>query len=270
MRWPKHSIARIAEDEAREAEADLKRTAEELSTSLEKLSEGASRMAVQRAYALIDKEQAQEGLLWLSRALELAPTGNTPLETEIRTAMSAVAKKLPQPQFVLSPEAGQVYSQFSTSRDGRRILLVTKADRTRISNLLDVRVLDARSGATVSTIEVPPETNWASLGADGHSLYTSDGLQLRRYSAETGVWLGPDFNLTEAFGDPSGNIPPALLEAMEQRQLTSEANVAIWSRDSQSIPTANSGDWPGWQIGTRPQGRAEGETQSRLLRQRTI
>lgn len=197
---------RVAVGLRQEAQANLTKSeslAKELSVSLTRLSEGAARLAVHRAHTLIGQDRPQDGLLWLDRALGLAPGEGTPLEREIRTAMSVVSDDLPRPLFILSPDDGQVFSQTKVSRDGGRILLLVATDPPADPKSIEARVIDSRNGVELSRFDVSEGTYWVGFSGDRKTVWTADTAELRRYSSESGASIGSAYDLAGALEEYS-------------------------------------------------------------------
>ncbi len=187
--------ARRAEGEARKNLKTSEQLRGELSTAVAKLSEGASRLANQRAYTLIEQGRPQLALHWLGRALELAPEGELKAGKEIRTAMSAVASRLPRSRFVLGPGDDRVFGHAELNADGTRMLLLVETDPPAARETLELRVIDTASGDLVSSIDVPKATHWAAFGGDGKTVFSSNGAQLLTWDVETAAKSGAAYDL---------------------------------------------------------------------------
>ena len=89
--------ASIADHQRTLAEKALESEAAALKISDQALLESrqkAARMTYERAQALCDENEADQGLLWMTRSLELTPAGDLELERTIRTSMNLWAGQL--------------------------------------------------------------------------------------------------------------------------------------------------------------------------------
>jgi hypothetical protein len=166
------------------------------------------------------QNRPQEALLLFNHARELLPAEGMGLEREIRTAMGAVAQKLPQPLFVVAPDEGQVFSKSEVSRDGEKILLLVEADPPAEPRAIEVRVLDTRDGTELSKIPVDPKTYWVGFSGNGKTVLTADPSHLSRYDSESGSLQGPAYDLAEALKEHAiaPQIPPEILDRMDDSQ----------------------------------------------------
>ncbi len=139
---------RAIADKAKESEANQRRLAEqarEAETAALKLSEKAlfesqqntARMTYERAQSLCEEQEADKGLLWMARSLELTPEGDHELGRAIRTSLNHWAGQLSLlgPRYPLDmANIGEV----AVSPDGLRLLIVDREGHAKI--------VDARTG----------------------------------------------------------------------------------------------------------------------------
>src|SRR5207244_1529084 len=99
---------------------DSRRLSADLAASVEEKQQQLSLMALQRARALMEQRELPHALLWLARALELAPPRAADLQRVVRTNLAEVRGELITLRAVL-PVADEV-AAVAFSPDGKTFL----------------------------------------------------------------------------------------------------------------------------------------------------
>ena len=203
-----------------------------------KLSENASRLALQRAHTLIADDRSEIGLHWLSRALDLAPEGGSPLTREIRTTMAVVANTLPQPRFVVASDEDRVFSSIEFSPDRSRVAQLIATVPPASPEAIEAQILDTTTGRLMTAIDVPPTTTSIGFTADGETVYSYDGEQLHLWSAKTGTSRGPAAEIRDAI--PS-QILPEFLQRLAESSLSPQQEGLLQAIRQRQRPIADVG-----------------------------
>src|SRR5439155_19354496 len=123
---------------------------------------------------------AGHGLLWLARALELAPDDADDLERVIRANLGAWRGRVNVLSAVLPQENGVSFVIFSP--DGKRILSAGPEE---------TRLWDAADGRLISRLLTPDdEVLAAHFSADGSTILTRSRDKIQKWPAATGQALG--------------------------------------------------------------------------------
>jgi WD40 repeat protein len=179
---------RDAAGKARDAEADARAKTE---LALTDSREKAARMTYERAQALCEEGQADLGLLWMARSLELTPPGAVDLDRVIRTSMNLWARQIhtirPFP-VLFEPNVMPLHADMSP--DGRR-LIAAHPDGS-------ARLWDVATGKLLLVLEhedeAPPpggSVAQAAFSPDGRFVAVARGDdKARLWEAATGRPLG--------------------------------------------------------------------------------
>jgi WD40 repeat protein len=150
--------------------------------ALSQVKASLARLCLERAHNCFDRETRDEGMLWLARALENAPSNPAELQRVIRTSLRgwhAGARLLERSL----RHGGEVHA-IAFSPDGRR-LATAGANR-------EARIWDISTGSTLSPpLEHGGPIHTVAFSPDGKLLATAgDEGKIRRWDALTGEPVG--------------------------------------------------------------------------------
>ena len=181
-------------------------------------------LALDRALGHLDKNEGNLGLLWLGRALELAPPAAADLQFVIRSNLSPWLARAPTPRAIVS-HGDEVVTAAALSPDGR-----TAASGCYRKALL----WDAQTGRLRgSPLTHEGHVWWTGFSPDGRLLVTTSGDQ-QKGGGEVKFWDAQT-------GDPQGVLP----------KFAGEAREAYFSRDSRLLLTIAGGEAQVWDVTTR-------------------
>jgi WD40 repeat protein/tRNA A-37 threonylcarbamoyl transferase component Bud32 len=181
--WRRAEAARQEARERAEAEGAAKRQAEQQRRQAQRLSAG---LALEKGLTLCEKGAGGHGLLWLARALELAPADAGDLRRVIRAGLGDEHPRLHRLKAFLA-ETWPVRSRGNVafSPDGRTFLVGGFADGT-------ARLWDTTTGRpTGRPLEHQQAVLAVAFSPDGRTVLTgSADWTARRWEAATGKPLG--------------------------------------------------------------------------------
>ncbi|WP_165232195.1 WD40 repeat domain-containing serine/threonine protein kinase [Aquisphaera insulae] len=130
------------------------------------------RLCIERAHNLLGRARHDEGMLWLSRALENLPADSSALERVVRSSLGAwhardklLERSIPHGKAILAIAFGP---------DGRRLATAARDGSARIWDVATAQVLaqvNAHAGPIAAIAFSPDGSRMATAGADGTSRF---------------------------------------------------------------------------------------------------
>jgi WD40 repeat protein/serine/threonine protein kinase/tetratricopeptide (TPR) repeat protein len=170
-----------------------------LETTLQESKEQSAQMAFQQAQTFVKQRQLGQALLWLTRALELAPEENTELQRVIRSNLADLRGELITLQSVIvlpdapaPPPSRPFQTPLVISPDGKRVFVANGAYGKEA-------VLYENLEGKPTRMPLPPNVQSATFSPDGKTLLlgmhptdgTSAEIQLELWDVETRKPLVP-------------------------------------------------------------------------------
>jgi WD40 repeat protein len=158
--------------------------------SVERLSRLSASMALEHGLSQCENGDIPIGLLWLARALQLAPAGASDQERIIRLNLGAWHPKSARLREFTA--GGGDVALASLAGDGTALLTVSADDHVQVHHLVASR-------PSTFSIDVPSPVVCASLGADGSTVATGHADNVVRiWDGKTGALRGRVLNQPQA------------------------------------------------------------------------
>jgi WD40 repeat protein/tRNA A-37 threonylcarbamoyl transferase component Bud32/tetratricopeptide (TPR) repeat protein len=132
-----------------------------------KLQRGSARMALDRGLNRVASGDSQGGILWLARALELAPTDSEDLPHAIRINLDAWSR--PFRRLLKSWELDGPVHSLVFSSDGQILATASTDGLARLRNAATLELIGARIGPSspINAMAISPDGKWlATAGSD--------------------------------------------------------------------------------------------------------
>ena len=153
----------------------------------------ASRFALDRGISLEEDGKGEEGILWMARALELAPEGDRELQGRARLHLASWSLELNKLAHVLGHEGGKIEAM-AFSPDGKTLATGDGAGMARIWDVEGGR----RIGEAMSQ---DGGIDFAAFSPDGHLILTKSVEEARLWDSTNGLARGRPIRVDEGEGE---------------------------------------------------------------------
>ena len=239
-------------DELKKTLAEAQQLAEERDVALKETRGHAARAAVHRSQSLMERGQLHEAMLWLARALELAPDEDGEVRHFARAGFASLEADAPVLKAMWVPGHAGPVAVAAFSADGTTVLTGSEAADGSPG---EARLWDARTGEPrTGPLSHEGGVTLAAIGPDGEALLTACSPQagqseLRVWEAATGRPLtdpvpypgtptalvcGPKGKTFFTLGTPKADDPP---EARFWEVAGGTATSRGWPTPGRSLPS---------------------------------
>jgi serine/threonine protein kinase/WD40 repeat protein len=171
-------------DDLRGALDNSQRLTDKLDVALKETRRHAARSAVDRARELMDRGHLHEAMLWLSRALELAPAEDADVAHYARASLASLEADAPTLRALWRPQHSGPVAVTAFSADGTTVLTGSEATEEGGG---EARLWDAATGRPLTDL-LPHQgsVTRVAISPDGKTLLTASSPQSGQY--EVRLW----------------------------------------------------------------------------------